>query len=170
MQLGPVRYAVDGANYGEQLVERLSVDLTTRCGRGFGRRNLFLMRSFFVEHREIVQAAPAQLDVAGIVQALPAQSGLAARLAESFPLPWTHYVRLLAVRYETCQDLGFTVHDVWARKLFMAMLRKAGLEPFRMRGQRRTTIMVHGRKSLVELIWKEFLEANRRRSAGPDVG
>lgn len=62
---------------------------------------------------------------------------------------------------ETCQDLGFTVHDVWARKLFMAMLRKAGLEPFRMRGQRRTTIMVHGRKSLVELIWKEFLEANK---------
>lgn len=56
------------------------------------------MRSFFVEHREIVQAAPAQLDVAGIVQALPAQSGLVARLAEAFPLPWTHYVRLLAVR------------------------------------------------------------------------
>ena len=62
---------------------------------------------------------------------------------------------------ESCQDLGFTVHDVWARKLFMAMLRRAGLEPFRMRGQRRTTIMVHGRKSLVELIWKEFLEANK---------
>ena len=30
-----------------------------------------------------------------------------------------------------------------------------------MRGQRRTTIMVHGRKSLVELIWKEFLGANQ---------
>lgn len=86
------------ANYGEQLVERLSLDLTARFGRGFGRRNLFLMRSFFVEHREIVQAAPAQLDVAGIVQAVPAQSGLAAGLAEVFPLPWTHYVRLLAVR------------------------------------------------------------------------
>ncbi|MDP2275882.1 MAG: PDDEXK nuclease domain-containing protein [Archangium sp.] len=86
------------ADYGEQLVERLSVDLTRQFGRGFGRRNLFLMRSFFVEHREIVQAVPAQLDVAGIVQALPAQSGLVARLAEAFPLPWTHYVRLLAVR------------------------------------------------------------------------
>jgi predicted nuclease of restriction endonuclease-like (RecB) superfamily len=40
------------------------------------------MRSFFVEHRDIVQA-------------LPAQSGLVARLAEAFPLPWTHDVRLL---------------------------------------------------------------------------
>lgn len=86
------------ANYGEQLVERLSVDLTRRFGRGFGRRNLFLMRSFFVERREIVQAAHAQLEVAGIVQALPAQSGLVARLAAAFPLPWTHYVRLQAVR------------------------------------------------------------------------
>jgi hypothetical protein len=46
----------------------------------------------------------------------------------------------------------------------MAMLRKAGLEPFRLRGQRRTTIMVHGRKSLVELIWKEFIEANKTLS------
>lgn len=61
---------------------------------------------------------------------------------------------------EVSQELAFTVHDVWARKLFMAMLRKAGLEPYRMRGQRRTTIMIQGRKSLVELIWKEFLGAN----------
>lgn len=66
---------------------------------------------------------------------------------------------------ESCEDLGFTVHDVWARKLFMAMLRKAGLEPFRMRGQRRTTIIVHGRKSLVDLIWKEFLEADKTLTA-----
>lgn len=62
---------------------------------------------------------------------------------------------------ESCEELGFTVHDVWARKLFMAMLRKAGLEPYRHRGQRRTTVMVLGRRSLVHLIWKEFLEANK---------
>ena len=43
------------------------------------------MRSFFAEHREIVQS-------------LPAQSRLVARLAEAFPLRWTHYVWLLALR------------------------------------------------------------------------
>lgn len=86
------------ANYGEQLVERLSLDLTRRFGRGFGRRNLFQMRAFFLEHREIAQTPSAELAHAGIVQALPAQSGLSADLARSFPLPWTHYVRLLAVR------------------------------------------------------------------------
>lgn len=29
------------ADYGDQLIERLSRDLTTRFGRGFGRRDLF---------------------------------------------------------------------------------------------------------------------------------
>ena len=42
------------------------------------------------------------------------------------------------------------------------MLRKAGLEPFRMRGQRYTTVMVHGRKSFVlDVVWKEFVEAQQ---------
>ena len=63
---------------------------------------------------------------------------------------------------EVPMDLQFTVQDVWARKLFIAMLRKAGLEPFRMRGQRYTTVMVHGRKSLVlDVVWKEFVEAQQ---------
>ncbi len=66
------------ADYGDQLIERLSRDLTTRFGRGFGRRNLFQMRAFFLDRREIVQTLPAQLG--------------------AFPLPWSHYVRLLAVK------------------------------------------------------------------------
>lgn len=54
------------------------------------------------------------------------------------------------------------MQDVWARKLFIAMLRKAGLEPFRMRGQRLTTVMVHGRKSfVVDVVWKGFVEAQQ---------
>jgi predicted nuclease of restriction endonuclease-like (RecB) superfamily len=61
------------AGYGEQLIERLAADLTKRFGRGFSRRNLFLMRAFFLDHREIVQTPSAQ----------------------SFPLPWSHYVRLM---------------------------------------------------------------------------
>ncbi len=63
----------DRAGYGEQLVQRLAADLTKRFGRGFSARNLFLMRAFFLAHREIVQTPSAQ----------------------SFPLPWSHYVRLL---------------------------------------------------------------------------
>ena len=63
---------------------------------------------------------------------------------------------------EQQEELQFTVPDVWARKLFIAMLRKVGVEPFRLRGQRRTTIMVHGRKSfVVDVVFKQFIEAQR---------
>ncbi len=63
---------------------------------------------------------------------------------------------------EQPEDLQFSVQDVWARKLFIAMLKKAGLEPFRLRGQRRTTIMVHGRKSfVVDVVFTQFIEAQR---------
>lgn len=65
----------DRAAYGQQLIERLSVDLTKTFGRGFSTRNLFLMRAFFLEYRNIVQTPSAQ----------------------SFPLPWSHYVRLLSL-------------------------------------------------------------------------
>ena len=35
------------AEYGEQLIEQLSVDLTRQFGRGFGRANLWQMRAFY---------------------------------------------------------------------------------------------------------------------------
>jgi predicted nuclease of restriction endonuclease-like (RecB) superfamily len=66
------------AGYGEQLIEQLSVDLAKRFGRGFGRSNLMSMRAFFLEYRDIIQMPSGQ----------------------SFPLPWSHYVRLLSVKSE----------------------------------------------------------------------
>lgn len=36
------------AGYGEQLIERLSADLTAQFGRGFSRPNLQQMRAFFL--------------------------------------------------------------------------------------------------------------------------
>jgi len=65
------------ARYGEGLVRRLSRDLSERFGRGFGRRNLF----------QKVQTASALF-----IPESPAPVG------RSFPLPWSHYVRLLSVR------------------------------------------------------------------------
>ena len=35
------------AEYGEQLIEQLSGDLTRQFGRGFGRANLWQMRAFY---------------------------------------------------------------------------------------------------------------------------
>jgi predicted nuclease of restriction endonuclease-like (RecB) superfamily len=90
------------ADYAQELVDRLAADLTKRFGRGFGRRNLFQMKAFYLAYPEIVQTASAQSsarEIAAKVQTLSAFSRVEKQLAErSFPLPWSHYVRLLAVR------------------------------------------------------------------------
>jgi predicted nuclease of restriction endonuclease-like (RecB) superfamily len=96
------------ADYGAQLVRQLAGDLSARFGRGFGRANLFQMRAFFLAYREIVQTASGQ---SGSVKKVQTASGQWAQqevqaasaqllpdLARAFPLPWSHYVRLLAVK------------------------------------------------------------------------
>ncbi|EGD04902.1 hypothetical protein B1M_09112 [Burkholderia sp. TJI49] len=74
------------AGYGEQLIERLSGDLTARFGRGFGVNNLENMRRFFLTYRgaEISQTVSGKLTLA--------------ELAQIFTLPWSAYVRLLSVK------------------------------------------------------------------------
>ena len=76
----------DRAEYGEALVRRLAVDLSSRFGRGFGYRNLAQMKAFYLAWPPgaIVQTVSAQFDLAS--------------LASRFPLPWSAYVRLLSVR------------------------------------------------------------------------
>ncbi|MFZ1692888.1 MAG: PDDEXK nuclease domain-containing protein [Flavobacteriales bacterium] len=136
------------AGYGEELIDRLSEDLSERFGRGFGKRNLFLMRGFYLAYPNIVQTVSAQSESGhassksgkkvqtlsaksrtallphgvgkqrkGIVQTVSAQSSKAARhaayaermnylgaLSEAFPLPWSHYVRLLTVEDQQARD------------------------------------------------------------------
>jgi predicted nuclease of restriction endonuclease-like (RecB) superfamily len=85
------------AEYGEQLIDRLSNDLTKRFGRGFRRRNLFQIRAFYIAYPEMVQTVSAQLDTNKIMQTASAQSTKTAS-AQRFPLSWSHYVRLLTVQ------------------------------------------------------------------------
>lgn len=70
--------------YGDEIVDRLSVDLSARFGRGFKRRNLFQMRQFYLSYQNIVQTLSAQFDFREV--------------AKHFPLSWSHYVKLLAVK------------------------------------------------------------------------
>jgi len=94
------------ADYGAALIDRLAIDLTVRFGRGFGRRNLFQMRAFYLAYRQIPQMVSAQspgLPAAAIVQTASALSTAMTRAGgraevPAFPLPWSHYVRLLGVR------------------------------------------------------------------------
>jgi predicted nuclease of restriction endonuclease-like (RecB) superfamily len=74
------------AGYGEQLIARLSSDLTAQFGRGFGVNNLENMRRFFLAYptSEISQTVSGKL--------------LLSELAQVFTLPWSAYVRLLSVK------------------------------------------------------------------------
>lgn len=75
------------ADYGETVIKRLAADLEPRFGRGFGWRNLTQMRAFFL-------AWPSSK----ILQTPSAKSVPLSELAQKFALPWSAYVRLLAVR------------------------------------------------------------------------
>lgn len=89
------------AEYGEALLDRLSLELTARFGRGFSARNLLLMRTFY--ERWPLGAIPQTLSAksspsipVGGVLSLGEAVGLE-QVAGHFPLPWSHYVRLLGV-------------------------------------------------------------------------
>jgi hypothetical protein len=67
--------------------------------------------------------------------------------------------RLLAERQTTDPpvEYRFSMTDNWSRKLFIALLRRYGLAPYRYSGQRYTTVMVRVPKSFVdETLWPEF--------------
>jgi hypothetical protein len=62
-------------------------------------------------------------------------------------------------RLDPAVEYRFTLADVWSRKLFLALLRRYELKPYRYRGQRRTTVMVKVPKPFVdETLWPEFLQ------------
>jgi hypothetical protein len=59
-------------------------------------------------------------------------------------------------------EYKFTMQDVWSKKLFLALLRRYDLKPFRYRGQRRTTVMVRVPQRFVdETLWPHFQRASQ---------
>jgi predicted nuclease of restriction endonuclease-like (RecB) superfamily len=80
-----VKYEQHGqlkAEYGQRVINRLSKDLSKRFGRGFGERNLFQMRAFYIAYPEKVQTVSAKFG----------------EVSYRFPLPWSHYVAFLSLK------------------------------------------------------------------------
>lgn len=123
------------AAYGEALLKRLAADLTARFGKGFSAVNLSQMRKFFQTwpKEKIVQTVSEISAAEAPVQGRPnifqtvseksvSESALSnlGRIAARFPLPWSHYVRLLGLRsaearkfYETeALRSGWTVRQL----------------------------------------------------------
>jgi len=56
-------------------------------------------------------------------------------------------------------EYKFTLADGWSRKLFIALLRRYSLKPYRRARQRRNTVMARVPRTFVEnTLWPEFLE------------
>jgi predicted nuclease of restriction endonuclease-like (RecB) superfamily len=54
------------AGYGDEVLERLSRDLTKRFGKGFSKSGLFQMRGFYLQHADIFQTASGKSWVTAI--------------------------------------------------------------------------------------------------------
>lgn len=93
-----VKYEQGGkerAEYGAQLLKRLSADLTKSYGSGYSWRNLYNMTVFYNQF-PILQAVTAKSN-SEISQSLPAKYSEKA-ISSISKLSWTHLVRLLSVK------------------------------------------------------------------------
>jgi hypothetical protein len=60
---------------------------------------------------------------------------------------------------EPVVEYRFSLPDPWSRSLFLALLRRYGLRPYRHSGQRRSTVMARVTRSFVdETLWPEFVQ------------
>ena len=67
-----------------------------------------------------------------------------------------------AVRQEQAVEYSFAMPDEWRRKLFMALLRRYGVEPYRYPRQRYTTVIARVSKRFVdEELWPQYLEMSK---------
>ena len=59
-------------------------------------------------------------------------------------------------------EYRFSLGDPWSRKVFVALLRRYGIRPYRYSRQRHTTVMARISKSFVdETLWPEFQEISK---------
>ena len=86
------------AEYGASILTRLSGDLTSHYGRGFGVVNLSQMKKFYLLWpAELIVQTPSE-------ESPPSAESAVVPVAARFPLPWSAYVRLLAVKNEQARS------------------------------------------------------------------
>jgi len=85
------------AEYGSELLKRLSGDLQSQLGRGFSERNLEQMRQFYFQWQNSqTLSADSGAKASHKISQTPSAK-LTSGEIPSFSLSWSHYVRLLSV-------------------------------------------------------------------------
>lgn len=97
--------------------------------------------------REKLKLVESLFQRPGSVGERSAAEGARARLKE----------RLEQLEAEVEKELYFTFSDRWSRQLFLALLRRHSLHPYRYKGQRYTSVVVRSSPRLMdEVILPEF--------------
>ena len=64
-----------------------------------------------------------------------------------------------AVETQSLPEIKFSMADQWQRRLFLALCRRYGLEPYRYKGQRYNTLVIRAPRDFVkQALWPEYLE------------
>jgi hypothetical protein len=64
-----------------------------------------------------------------------------------------------ASKTQPLPEMQFSMVDQWQRRLFTALCRRYGLQPYRYKGQRYTTVVVRAPRSFVQnTLWPEYQE------------
>jgi hypothetical protein len=94
------------------------------------------------------------------VEALYARAGHAGEKAAAAAARERIQERLESIeRAEKPIEYRFTLPDGWTKSLFLALLRRYGIRPYRYAGQRRATVMARVTRTFVdEVLWPEFSE------------
>ncbi len=90
------QHGKERADYGEEIIKRLSADLSAQHGRGFSVRNVWQMKAFYLAWPILQTASAESADGASLPTA--SEKSSFADIASCFPLPWSAYVRLLSVK------------------------------------------------------------------------
>ena len=85
------------AGYGEELIKKMSKDLTKSCGKGFSKRNLKKYRQFYLLYSHIRKGPTVSAESFKLLKKQNFYS-IQENLSETFPLPWSAYVRLLSIK------------------------------------------------------------------------
>ena len=65
----------------------------------------------------------------------------------------------VAAQTQPLPETKFLMADQWQRRLFCALCRRYGLEPYRYKGQRYNTVMVRAPRSFIDqTLWPEYVE------------
>ena len=63
---------------------------------------------------------------------------------------------------EKAIEMRLAIHDPWSRKLFLALSRRYGIEPYRYPRMQRQSVVVRAPRSFVEgVLWPEFSQLNQ---------